>query len=323
MKPVRGLLGNSRQVLLSPDGMLSLVPFAALKDEHDHFLIEHYTITYLTSGRDLLRNKSQSESRQGPVIVANPSFTINVPTSSGDSSNQTTGQRSADFQSKFEPLDGTASEAQQLSTVLPNSIVFEGADATESSLKKLTGPSVLHIATHGFFLSRQSATPGPNQPQSTRVAAYEAGSTIKENPLLRSGLALAGANQLNDGRGDDGILTALEASGLDLHGTRLVVLSACETGIGEVQNGEGVYGLRRAFVLAGAESELMSLWKVDDDATRDLMIDFYKQLKNGKSRAAALREVQLKLIGIERYQHPYFWAAFILSGDWGPIKIDK
>ena len=128
---------------------------------------------------------------------------------------------------------------------------------------------------------------------------------------------------MNDGRGDDGILTALEAAGLDLHGTKLVVLSACETGIGEVQNGEGVYGLRRALVLAGAESELMSLWKVDDEATRDLMIEFYKQLMSGKSRATALREVQLKLLRMERYEHPFFWAAFILSGDWGPIRIDK
>jgi CHAT domain-containing protein len=299
--------------------MLSLVPFAALKDENDRFLIENYSISYLTSGRDLLRNRSSVESREGPVIVANPSFTLR----SSAVEKNSTGQRSADMVSGFEPLDGTASEAQQLNAVLPKSEVFAGPNATESVLKSLTGPSVLHVATHGFFLSPRLTAGSMTPPQSARVSAFDAGVQIEENPLLRSGLALAGANQLNDGRGNDGILTALEAAGLDLHGTKLVVLSACETGIGEVQNGEGVYGLRRALVLAGSESELMSLWKVDDEATRDLMVEFYKGLMNGESRSTALREVQLKLLKMDRYEHPFFWAAFILSGDWGPIKIAK
>ncbi|HEY6804887.1 MAG TPA: CHAT domain-containing tetratricopeptide repeat protein [Pyrinomonadaceae bacterium] len=321
MKPIRKLLGTSHQILIAPDGMLSLVPFAALQDETDHFLIENYSISYLTSGRDLLSNRSSVESREGAVIVANPSFTLTANVV--ESTSHFTGQRSADMSSRFEPLEGTASEAQQLSTVLPKSEVFAGANATESVLKSLTGPSVLHVATHGFFLNRQVTANGVTTPQSSSAAAYDTGVQIKENPLLRSGLALAGANQLNDGHGNDGILTALEAAGLDLHGTKLVVLSACETGIGEVQNGEGVYGLRRALVLAGSESELMSLWKVDDEATRDLMVEFYKGLMNGESRSAALREVQLKLLKTDRYEHPFFWAAFILSGDWGPIKIAK
>ena len=323
MKPIRGLLGESRQVLLSPDGMLSLVPFAALKDENNHFLIENFSISYLTSGRDLLQMRNPVASRQAPVIVANPSFSFTTSRSAPVSSGQSVSQRSADFKVGFDQLEGTESEARQLSQVIPNSKVFAGVDATESALKSLTGPWLLHIATHGFFLSRPSAAASSVPQQPTRASALESGVAAKENPLLRSGLALTGANQLNDGRGDDGILTALEAAGLDLHGTKLVVLSACETGIGEVQNGEGVYGLRRALVLAGAESELMSLWKVDDEATRDLMIEFYKQLMSGKSRATALREVQLKLLRMERYEHPFFWAAFILSGDWGPIRIDK
>src|SRR4029079_13294053 len=116
-----------------------------------------------------------------------------------------------------------------------------------------------------------------------------------ENPLLRSGLALAGANQRKEDK-DDGIFTALEASGLNLWGTKLVVLSACDTGLGEVKNGEGVYGLRRAFTLAGAESLLMSLWPVSDYTTRTSMTSYYRNLKEGMGRGDSLRQVQLEML---------------------------
>jgi CHAT domain-containing protein len=132
---------------------------------------------------------------------------------------------------------------------------------------------------------------------------------------------LAGANKHQGGNGEDGILTALEAAGVNLWGTKIVVLSACETGLGEVRNGDGVYGLRRALVLAGAESQVMSLWKVDDIVTRDLMVDYYTHLQAGDGRAAALRQVQLQMLRNVRKNrtHPYFWASFIQSGDWRPI----
>ena len=135
------------------------------------------------------------------------------------------------------------------------------------------------------------------------------------NPLLRSGLALAGANRRGE-RADDGILTALEASGLNLWGTKLVVLSACDTGVGEVRNGEGVYGLRRSFVLAGAESMLMSLWPVSDLTTRELMTGYYKNLKQGLGRGESLRRVQLEMLKRPNRRHPFYWASFIQSGDW-------
>jgi CHAT domain-containing protein len=143
-----------------------------------------------------------------------------------------------------------------------------------------------------------------------------------ENPLLRSGLALAGANQLHSGQ-DDGILTALEAAGLDLAGTELAVLSACETGIGQVQNGEGVYGLRRALVLAGVQTQVTGLWKVDDAATRDLMVDYYGRLSAGAGRSAALRAAQLAMLTNRSHperRHPYYWASFVAIGEAGPIK---
>ena len=148
---------------------------------------------------------------------------------------------------------------------------------------------------------------------------------------------LAGVNRKQSGEGEDGILTALEAAGLDLWGTRLVVLSACETGLGEVKNGEGVYGLRRALVLAGSETQLMSLWQVSDAGTRDLMTAYYVRLEKGEGRTEALRQVQLAMLRGEsliasgddqrglstggasakaKLSHPYFWAAFIPSGAW-------
>ncbi|MBA3513230.1 MAG: CHAT domain-containing protein [Pyrinomonadaceae bacterium] len=169
---------------------------------------------------------------------------------------------------------------------------------------------------HGFFLSEPGAVATGSVEQ---VATRGINTNAKiENRLLRSGLALAGAN-LRGGAGDDGILTALEASGLNLWGTKLVVLSACDTGLGEVRNGEGVYGLRRAFVLAGAESLVMSLWPVSDYSTRKLMTDYYRNLKQGLGRGAALRQVQLDLLRRNRQLHPFYWANFIQSGEWANL----
>jgi CHAT domain-containing protein len=140
-----------------------------------------------------------------------------------------------------------------------------------------------------------------------------------KDPLIRSGLVLAGANQGKSGD-DDGVLTALEAAYLDLSGTKLVVLSACDTGVGEVKNGEGVRGLRRALVLAGSESQVMSLWPVADKTTKDLMIQYYKALQGGEGRSEGLRQVQLQLLrGRKEKQHPFYWAAFIQSGEWGNL----
>jgi len=141
-----------------------------------------------------------------------------------------------------------------------------------------------------------------------------------ENPLLRAGLALAGANRLSSGT-DDGILTALEMAGLDLWGTKQVVLSACDTGVGDVKVGAGVYGLRRALVLAGAESQLVSLWKVDDEATRQLMTAYYVRLVAGEGRAEALRQVQLAMLKDSAQRAPYYWASFIPIGASGPIEL--
>jgi MYXO-CTERM domain-containing protein len=140
-----------------------------------------------------------------------------------------------------------------------------------------------------------------------------------EDPLLRSGLALAGANPRKSGA-DDGVFTALELTGQDLYGTKLGVLSACETGLGEVINGDGVYGLRRALVLAGARTQVMSLWKVDDRATQALMTAYYQRLQQGGGRSEAMRQVQLAMLAEGDRVRPYYWASFIVSGDWTSLE---
>jgi CHAT domain-containing protein len=158
-----------------------------------------------------------------------------------------------------------------LPSYLPNSRLFTQAQATETVVKSSSNPRILHLATHGFFL----------KPAPTTQAKDGSRNLPNENPLLRSGLAFSGFN-VRQGGGDDGVLTALEITGMDLRGTQLVVLSACETGLGDVQSGEGVYGLRRAFTLAGAQSQVMTLWRVDDNATKDLMVNYYQRLAKGK-----------------------------------------
>jgi CHAT domain-containing protein/tetratricopeptide (TPR) repeat protein len=321
MRPVRRLLGDLRQVLISPDGALNLVPFAALVDEQQRYLIENYTFTYLTSGRDLLRLEAERPSTEGPLVIANPQFDEPGDViSSIIPAPRNGGTRSGSLQEHFVPLSATADEARDVSNLLPGARLFTGTQASETALKRVHGPSILHVATHGFFLPNATVETQVSSKKDTAASLYDTPAVVGSNPLLRSGLALAGANERQGGNGEDGILTALEAAGLNLWGTKLVVLSACETGVGDVQNGEGVYGLRRAFVLAGADSEMMSLWKVDDEATRDLMSGFYKDLKRGLGRSEALRQVQLAMLKTADHQHPFFWAAFILSGDWRALS---
>jgi CHAT domain-containing protein len=317
MQPVRALLGDATQLLVSPDGELNLVPFAALVDEQGRYLIQRYSFTYLTSGRDLLRMQVVRESQSGPLVVANPSFgeqaTIVAVVKNSTSTRSLT-------DAYFAPLAATENEARSIQTLFPDATVLTGMKATETAVKQVVAPRILHLATHGFFLDDAPAVAIAHDMSATRAPASGSnpGAAIG-NPLLRSGLVFAGAN-LRNGKGDDGILTALEASGLNLWGTKLVVLSACDTGVGEVRTGEGVYGLRRAFTLAGAESLVMSLWPISDFTTRALMTSYYQNLKQGMGRGEALRQVQLDMLKKNPKLHPFYWANFIQSGDWGNLE---
>jgi CHAT domain-containing protein/Tfp pilus assembly protein PilF len=277
MQPIRSLLRGRTEVLVSPDGALNLIPFAALIDENKHYLVERYQFTYLGTGRDLLRLQLPSASRQPATIVANPAF---------GTSRDPAGCR-------FEARSGFADEADAIAGRIPNAGRMIGDKASKAGLQALAGPRILHVATHGFFDMSGDCVPKG------------------ASPMLRSGLALAGANNR------DGIMTALEIADLDLWGTQLVVLSACETGVGEARDGEGVFGMRRALVIAGSRAQVISLWEVDDESTRDLMVAYYDRLLAGAGRSAALRAVQLEMLKDGRDASA--WAAFIPSGDWTPL----
>jgi CHAT domain-containing protein len=306
MRPLQKSLDSATRLLISPDGDLNLVPFEALVDPRGRYLIERYATSYLTSGRDLLRMQVPRAIPGSPVIVADPLF--GEPTAAQERASRAQASSPMTRRSVtsgavlsrlyFAPLSGSAAEARTIKALFPEATLLMGRLATKATVEQVKAPRILHIASHGFFLSDEDE-------QSAAV----------QNPLLRSGLALAGGN-LAQG---DGILTALEASGLDLWGTKLVTLSACDTGVGEIRDHEGVYGLRRAFVLAGAETLVMSLWPVSDYIARDAMVGYYTRLRAGLGRGDALREAKLAILKHPSRRHPYYWAGFIQSGEWANL----
>ena len=338
IEPLRPYLGNAKHLLISPDGDLNLIPFAALQDSHGSYLLEQYQLTALSSGRDLVTYQHTYDAEQPPIIVANPSYntgsdvgatqlvikarTRDIPvdqSSTRQSRPQLQESSVSEVQSVGIPfpwrsLPGTAREADLIAPKLHLSVILTEERATEGAVKAVQSPSILHFATHGFFLS---------------------GGGTDQHPLVRSGLILAGANlqDASQNQGEDGVLTALEVSGLDLRGTQLVVMSACDTGRGDVANGEGVYGLRRSFTLAGAESQLFSLWEVNDWATQVLLTRYYDYILAGRGRSEAWRQTQLDMLrgdldqeidpqGFETISdtaHPNYWAAFVPSGNWEPL----
>ena len=278
MQPLQPLLSGVSHMLVSPDGQLGLIPFQALVDPRQRHRIERYRISYLTTGRDLLGMKVRRPAGGPAVVVADPLFGEFAQTSASTL--------------YFAPLAGTREEARSIRTLLPRAQILTGTDASKEALERVRAPRILHVATHGFFLENVRTTP---------------------NPLLRAGLALSGANLVSRGN-NDGVLTALEASTLDLWGTRLVTLSACDSGVGEVKDREGVYGLRRAFTAAGADTVVMSLWPISDYVTRRIMTAFYRGLSGGLGRGEALRQAQLTIM--KSKPHPFYWASFIESGNW-------
>ena len=338
MLPVRALTEGAAHLIVSADGQLNLVPFEALVDEQGRYLVQQYAISYLTTGRDLLRLQVARASKSDPVIMADPFFgepspaqmtrtarlqtsrTVQPTPGSGPPNAARRSITSADDLSSiyFAPLAGTGQEARTIQSLFPHARVLTGPGASKAALKQVDAPSILHIATHGFFLQEggRKATEAPNA-AGNLTRAVDAHVAI-QNPLLRSGLALSGANLSKDAA-DDGILTALEAANLSLWGTKLVTLSACDTGVGEVRNGEGVYGLRRAFFLAGAETLVMSLWPVSDAVTREMMTAYYRGLKMGSGRGEALRQAQLAMLTRKNRQHPFYWASFIQAGEWANL----
>lgn len=308
-KPLEKTLGTATRVWFSPDAVYQQLNIYTLKDPAtQQYLLDRCDIRLVSNTRDILERRKPGNSG-GAVIVSYPDY--GSPKNTGSGSTRMPGIPD------IRELPGTKIEADSVRKLLRSRQwevkEYLRQEASEEVIKNLRAPRVLHIATHGYFLK--------DARERTEKLFGISADKLQQNPLLRSGLLLAGAaTNLRDtvlaaGR-EDGVLTAYETVGLELSGTQLVVLSACETGLGELLNGQGVYGLQRSFRQAGAQSLLMSLWLIDDIATQELMTGFYREwLKEpGPQRtAAALKAAQQQLR--QKYPHPYYWGAFVAIGE--------
>ncbi len=333
--PLRKELGSAKRLYLAPDGGLNRLPFESLVGPDGKYLIEHYRCVYVSTGRDLLQKHAAPG--KGTVVFANPDFKLDAEKRLAQVEKllpkkeiaiALRGQSSRNLRSiGWKNLPGAAAEAKDIRKILDTETygpvkTHVGAEAIEELLKAMPAPRVLHLATHGFFLDRE---PDAQEPSDDGAGAGWARGRLKrmDNPLLRSGIVLAGANTIGDkdatARVDDGWVTAEEIALLNLNGTELVVLSACQTGLGDIKSGEGVQGLRRAFLYAGAQTLVTSLFEVPDTETRELMQRFYSGLSAGNGKLNALHAAQTGLITNRRRTHgaahPFFWASFVLVGN--------
>ncbi len=294
-QPIDQQLAQYPELVVSLDGVYNQLNLNTLRKADGSYLIAHKSIRVVGSTRDLLRSQPNTNSGGATAtMVGYPHY--------GDAGH-------------IVPLPGTRAEVQTIEGILAGAnvatTVYMEKEAAEQQVKQVRNPTILHIATHGFFMQD---VPGKQQ----KVFGVEV-EKAREEPLLRSGLMLAGAEAAVSGGPDwqansanNGILTAFEAMNMHLQQTDIVVLSACETGLGDVKAGEGVYGLQRAFLVAGAGSVVMSLWKVNDEATQLLMTTFYRNWFSTNNKTAAFQQAQLAIK--QQYPEPYYWGAFVLIG---------
>lgn len=294
-KSIDEQLKGVSKIYLSLDGVFHQLSVNALKDASGIYLVDKYNIQFVGNTRDVADVKQTENKPVKPAtafLIGNPLY----------------GKSGA-----LEQLPGTEAEVKNITKLLMTAKVkptaLYGASATEAKVKAVSSPGILHIATHGYFLADLSKM------ETTKVLGVDV-AAAKENPLLRSGVLLANCDNVFDenyrpaANSENGILTAYEAISLNLDKTDLVVLSACETGLGSVKQGEGVYGLQRAFLIAGARSVIMSLWSVSDEATMKLMTLFYTSYAKTGNKTQAFNEAvkQLKL----KYKQPFYWSAFVM-----------
>ena len=331
-RPLEPFLTGIKRVYLSPDGIFNNVSWVVVPTTDGILLGERYEIQLLLSTRDLMRKASSATNRLA-ALFGDPDFDLSedgqraaARTAAGRAGLAAPGDggaalvlRSGVRGSPLEPLPGTRRELQSVRSQLEQhgwqTTIYTGSDAIEDNVKAIRFPRLLHFATHGFFAP---------DPERARAESSESTLAIMEEPMLRSMLYFAGANRVLKGSAtaagiEDGVVTAYEASELNLRGTELVVLSACETGLGVTRNAEGVFGLRRALQEAGADAVLMSLWKVPDRDTQELITIFYETWLSGATKQAALRKAQLEMRERVRSRRegndiPYYWGAFVLVG---------
>jgi CHAT domain-containing protein len=317
-KPLEPALAGAQRIYLAADGVLNQIPVSLLSDSTGKLLLEKYQLRCVNSTRDLLRQPAAATAKSA-VLLGNPGFDlVAAAPAPAPGSPQSASSRSVDLTGAPLPaLPGTQAEVTAIDKLLRQSgwqtTLYTGDRALKASIQNVRAPRVVHIATHGFFLEDHPA------PDNSGRAVHLRGAS--DDPMLHSGLFFAGANRTRSGAApaagaDNGILTAYEASQLNLQGTELVVLSACETGLGEQSNSEGVFGLRRALQEAGAGSVMLSMWSVPDQETQELMALFYAKWLTGLDKPEALRQAQLAERDVVRKRYgrdlPYYWGAFVL-----------
>ncbi len=329
LHPLLPLIGKSPRWIISPDGNLWLVPWAALPLTDGKYAVENHILSYVISGRELVAPPLAKATPTAPLVLADPDFDLGLDQVAlatrrlhgQEAPAETRGLSKALRLVNIKRLPATATEAAAITAPLRRYAgaaprVLTDQDATAGVFLAARNPKVVVLSTHGYFLPHEELDPKKKERPND---AAPSGLRF-ENPLLRCGLLLAGCNNAAKAQegADNGVLTGLQIVGTDLRGCELVVLSACETGLGDVRNGEGVAGLRQAFQLAGAESVVATLWQVPDQQSAQLMIGFFDQLAAKQGKAEALRNAQLALIKARRDRtaaaHPFFWAAFTVTG---------
>ncbi len=338
-KPLEAALSGKTRVYVSPDGILNQLPLGIIAGPDGKLEMEKFDLRLVSSTRDILRAASV-HGADSALLVGNPVFALSQEEQraaeqklslpqreqQGETASPAAGEVSRDqgTATVLPPLPGTGAEVNAIAELMRQrqwkTGVYTGDLALKRVVEQTDSPRVVHLATHGFFLPDQ-------QIKASELEAGQLGEKQPsglEDPMLRSGLYFAGADRTLAGKPsaedvDNGVLTAMEAANLNLRGTELVVLSACNTGQGDVKNGEGVFGLRRALEEAGAQNVLMSLWSVPDQETLELMRRFYTHWLAGTEIHAALRQAQLEMREKVKAEHegrdlPYFWGAFVLVG---------
>ncbi len=322
-QPIAQKLGDIKKVYFSADGVYHLINLNILENPSTgKYLLEEIDIQLVSNTKDLIKPRKMHDFSQTALLIGRPVYNLeiarhqeiiqdyqernrNLPRGLYTSNNEITRTMLSD-------LPGTELEVRQISQQLEKAgwqpRLYLKEKALEEVIKQSPHPQVLHIATHGFFSL-------PSESDSLREQDR---ASIPER-MLRAGLLLTGVSSYAQNPSfyerniEDGFLTAYEAMNLDLDHTELVVLSACETGKGEIQSGEGVYGLQRGFQQAGAQSVLISLWKVDDEATQALMTRFYQHwIGKKQNKRLAFRQAQLEMKA--EYKYPYYWGAFVMVG---------
>ena len=286
-------------IIISTDGALRLLPFEVLMDG-DKYLIESKQIRYTPSAKEFIRTHKFNIKDEGKDITmfSDPNYEsksgkIMEMVADTPNVNKAMQTRSIKNMGTFKRLRGFKKEEEVLQSSFNGVKLFSRENANEENILRVKSPKILHITTHGYFISDENIT----------------------NPMLKSGVALSGANIGIKQQTGEGLVNALKLSGLSLDGTDLVVLSACETGLVDVKDTSSVASLPKTFIQAGSKNVLMSLWSVDDNSTVELMKEFYTDTKgNEKKFNEVLRNAKIKMI--KEGKHPFYWAAFIMSGEW-------